>query len=259
MKRLVLIALSLACAAAALAAEPAKPMLFDIREEVANPAMVPQYESATKDLVKLFNDGGPSVSASYRFTTFMTNDLHYVYLLPLANYAALDRMNDDWMNAGKTFGNDRWMDIMKRNANAMTSYNDTVVMYRPDLSYEPSDAAMQQPYARVQFYYLRPGAEQQAEQVARDYATLFRSKNIPNGFRIYMAQTGMDLPLLVAVIPAKSASDWTMADEKNNATLGDALKALQMRAMSISRRIESKEIWARPDLSYMGPMQAASK
>jgi hypothetical protein len=42
-----------------------------------------------------------------------------------------------------------------------------------------------------------------------------------------------------------------MADEKNSAALGDALRTLQGRAMALTRRIERKDVWFRPDLSYM--------
>jgi hypothetical protein len=252
MKRLALAALVLLGSLSALAVEP-KPALYVIHEEVANPSMIPQYEAATRDLVKAIADKKTDDPA-FRFNTFMTGDMHYVYVLPIANYGAMDAMNTAWMNAAQTFGAERWGDIMRRNASAITSYNEFVVMSRPDLSYMPDNARVklnEAPYIRWQFYYLRPGTEEQAAQIAKDYASLFRSKNIADGFMIYMAQTGQDLPLLVAAIPAKSPADFAMADEKNTATLGDPLKALQMRALGISRRVEVREGWARPDLSYM--------
>jgi len=143
---------------------------------------------------------------------------------------------------------------MKRGNGALVSYDDAVAAQRDDLSYVPAKPrlkAEEMPYARIDYYYLKPGTEEQAEQIAKDYVALFKSKDIPDGFTIYTALSGHDLPLLVAVIPAKNPADLATADEKTNAALGDALRALQGRALSITRRFERKDSWYRPDMSYM--------
>jgi hypothetical protein len=143
---------------------------------------------------------------------------------------------------------------MKRANGALVSYDDSVAARRDDLSYRPENPRLKmedEPFARVDYYYLKPGTEQQAEQVAKDYVALFKEKKIADGFTIYMAMSGHDLPLLVAVIPAKSPADFAATDERTNAALGDALRALQGRAMALTRRIEHKDSWFRPDLSYM--------
>jgi hypothetical protein len=253
MKRLSLAALGILFSVAAFAADPPKPQLFVVHEEVVNPSMIPQYEGATRDLIKAFADK-KLASSSFAFNAFMTMDMHYIYLTPIANWAQLDSIWKDWMSASDMIGKDRWTDIQKRGNGAMTSYSEIVAARRDDLSYKPENPRLKpedEPFARVDYYYLLPGTEQQAEQVAKDYVALFKEKKIPDGFTIYMAMSGQDLPLLVAVIPAKSAADFAATDEKTAAALGDALRVLQGRALSLTRRLEHKDTFFRPDLSYM--------
>jgi hypothetical protein len=215
--------------------------------------MVTQYEGATKDLVKAFADKKVT-SPTFIMNTYMTSDFHYLYITPIANWAQMDTVSKDWMSAPEIVGKDKWLDLMKRGSGAMTSYDEEVAARRDDLSYQPENPRLkmeEMPFARVDYYYLKPGTEEQAEQVARDYVALFKAKKMPDGFTIYMAMSGHDLPLLVAVIPAKSPADFAATDERTVAALGDALRNLQGRAMSLTRRIEHKDSWFRPDLSFM--------
>jgi len=253
MKRFSLTALALVFSLCTFAAEPPKQQLFVLYQETVNPSMVTQYEGATRDLVGAFAEK-KAASPSFSMTAFMTTDMRYMYLTPISGYAQIDAIHKEWMNGGDVIGKDRFADIMKRSAATMTSYDEAVVMRRGDLSYEPENPRFKmadEPFARLDYYFLRPGTEAQAEQVARDYVALFREKKIPDGFTIYMAVTGHDLPLLVAVIPAKSPADFAATDEKTAAALGDALRVLQGRALAITRRIEHQDTWIRPDLSYL--------
>lgn len=242
------------------AADPPKPDLYVVHEEVVPPGMVMKYEAVTKEMLgtlaakKVTN---PNVA----FSAYQTSDMHYVYLSHLSGgLSGLEPMYNAWMSMPETVGKDAWRDLEARGNAAMTSYNDIVIARRDDLSYEPATPRLkpeERAYYRWQFYYLQPGKEMEAEQIAKDYATLFRSKNAADGFTIFTAVMGQDLPLLVAAIPARSAADFAAVDEKNMASLGNDLRALQMRALGVSRRIETREGWYRPDLSYPMPAKMA--
>ncbi len=253
MKRLSMVALALLLPMAALAADAPKPQLFMIHEEIAVPGAIQQYEGVTKDLIKAFAEKKVT-SPSFVVNTYMTADLHYLYLTPIANWGQIETAYKDWMGLADVIGKDRFADLTKRGSASMVSYSDVVAARRDDLSYVPDNPRLkpdEATFGRLEYYYLKPGTEQEAEQICRDYIALFKSKNIPDGFTIYMAMSGTDLPLLVAVVTAKSPADFAMADQKNTATLGDALRALQARALSVTRRLERKDSFYRPDLSYM--------
>src|ERR1051325_7520048 len=261
MKRTAL-ALALLLLPAALSAQP-KPSFITVHEEIVPPAMTMRYEALTKEFLATLaakNVNDPNVA----FTTFMTADFHYVYVSRLqGGVARYETMVNAWMSLPEKVGKEKWQDLMTRSAGTTSSYNEIMAMRRDDLSYMPATPRLkpeEQTYARWQFYYLVPGKEMEAEQVARDYAALFKSKNIGDGFTIYMAMNGNDLPLLVAGITAKSAADFAMTDEKNTAALGNDLPALRARALAITRKFETREGWYRPDLSYPAPpMKTAAK
>jgi len=260
------LALALLALPLAVFAQPApspKPAIIAVHEEIVPPSMVMRYEALTKELLATLaakNVNDPNIA----LTTFMTPDFHYVYVSPLkGGLAGFETMFNAWMSVPDKVGKEKWAEMTARSVGTTSSYNEILAMRRDDLSYMPAIPRLkpeEQVYVRWQFYYLVPGKESEAEQVAKDYASLFKSKNIADGFTIYMAMNGNDLPLLVAAITAKSAADFAMIDEKNTATLGNDLRALQARALSITRKFETREGWYRPDLSYPAPpMKTASK
>lgn len=243
----------------AFAADMPKPDLYVVHEEVVPPGMMMRYEAVTKEMLGTLaskNVMNPNVA----FSAFMTNDMHYVYLSRLTGgLSGLEAMYNAWMSMPDAVGKDKWKDLETRGSATMSSYNEILIMRRPDLSYEPASPRLtreEQVYYHWQFYYLQAGKESEAEQICRDYVALFKSKNVPDGFTIFMAMMGQDLPLLVAAIPARNPADFAMVDQKNSATLGDDLRALQMRALSITRRLENREGWYRPDLSYPMPSKS---
>jgi hypothetical protein len=243
----------------AVAADMPKPDIIVVHEEIVPPAMVMRYEALTKEFLGALaakNVNNPNIA----FTTFMTPDFHYIYVSRLqGGLGGYEPMFNAWMALPEQVGKEKWSDIMSRSVGTTSSYNEVMAMRRDDLSYVPATPRLKlqdQNYVRWQFYYLIPGRESDAEQVARDYAALFKAKNIPDGFTIYMAMSGNDLPLLVAAIPAKSPADFAMSDEKNTAALGNDLKALQARALAITRKFEVREGWYRGDLSYPAPKPA---
>ena len=257
---LVLFALPLLSALAADA--PPKPDLYIIHEEIVPPAMVGRYEAVTKEMLGALAEKKVT-NPSIAFATFMTTDMHYIYVSRLpGGFGALDAMYSAWMSLPDMIGKEKYKELETRGAATMSSYNESVVMRRADLSYEPANPRLkpeERIYNRWQFYYLQPGKESEAEAIAKDYATLFKSKNLTDGFTIFMAAMGQDLPLLIATIPAKSPADFAATDEKNNAALGNELRALQARALAITRRLEIHEGWYRPDLSYPSPMKPPAK
>lgn len=259
-------ALALALFALPLAAPaqpaPPPPTFITVHDEVVLPSMAARYEGLAKEFVAALaakNINDPNIA----FTTFSTPDFHYIYVSRLqGGLAGFEPMFNAWMSLPDKIGKEKMADLQSRTVGTTSSYSEVLAMRRDDLSYVPANPRLkpaEQTYVRWQFYYLVPGKESEAEQVAKDYAALFKAKNIADGFTIYMAMNGNDLPLLVAAIPAKSPADWASNDEKVNATLGNDIRPVQARALAITRKFEIREGWYRPDLSYPPPMAAAAK
>jgi hypothetical protein len=236
-----------------------KPEFYLIHEEVAKPSMLMQYESISREMLSAFTEknADPKVMGMSLYTT---TDFHYVYVVPIPNFGGIDAINQGFMTMAQALGKDRWKDIMSRSNATMSSFNEFVVMGRPDLSYVPATPRVAQADVRFNhwaFYYLDASkAQEDVEQVARDYAALFRSKNIPDPFNVFIAASGNDLPLLIVSVPAKSAADYYNEEERINTILGADVRPLQARAMMNTRKYEVKDARFRPELSY--PMPAAT-
>ncbi|HYS53852.1 MAG TPA: hypothetical protein VER58_08855 [Thermoanaerobaculia bacterium] len=251
MKRMILLVSLLA--SAGFAADMPKPDLFLIHEEIVKPGAVMAYEAASKDFIAALAEK-KLMSSALNWNAYMRDDFHYYYIFSIANLAALDSSQIEWDKAKAAIGADRWAALERRGADATVSYNEFVTMRRPDLSYVPANPrlkAEEQKFVRLDFYYLVPGKQAEAEAIAKDYIALFKAKNITEPFTIYMDVTGNDLPLLVAGIPAKSASDQSAAEERVNSILGSDVLPLQARAMAITRRFDRRTVVYRPDLSRM--------
>ncbi len=236
-------------------AAPPKPQLYVVHEEIAKPSMLAQYESTTQEFFKTLSQAKVD-PAVFSIRTYVTPDFHYLFVAPIEGFGGMDKIMSVFMTLGAS---ERFQDLMKRGGATMESVNERVVMLRPDLSYMPESPRLkmeEHKYFRFEFYYLMPGTEMEAERIARDYAALFKKKNIPESYSIFMALNGDDLPLLVASIPAKSEADLVAADERTNAALGDDIKPVQARALGITRKFEIREARVRPDLVYPPPPPA---
>jgi hypothetical protein len=256
LKNLVSICVALlSLAIPAIAADPApaaKPQLFLIHEEVARPSKLMQYESTTNELLAAITEkkGDPKI---FGMNLYTTTEFHYVFVVPIANWAAIDTFQANWTALGESIGKEKWASLMKRNNETMESYNEFVVVRRPDLSYEPVTPRVkpeEQRFVHWAFYYLDPARAEESEQIARDYAALFKSKNIGDGFTVYQAVSGNDMPLLVVGVPAKNAADFYTEDAKVNATFGADIAPLAMRAMAITRKYRTMDAVYRPEMSY---------
>jgi hypothetical protein len=232
---LIVLAVSVPLTAADAAAPP-KPQLFLIHEELARPSMLAAYESTTSELLHAMTEKKADPNM-FGMDLYMTPEHHYIYVLPLENMGELERFPR----------------MMRRANSAMEGYNEFIVMKRPDLSYQPENPRFKPEEVRFlhwSFYYLDAARAEESEQIAKDFASLFRSKKTGDGFTVYMAMSGQNLPLLIVAEPGKSAADYYANEEKINAAIGADIQPLQMRAMAITRKFETRDGVYRPEMSY---------
>lgn len=256
---LLFVPLVVSAQAQAQAQAPPQPQMFVVHEEVARPSMLAQYESSTRDLVSALTEKKADPTL-YGWSAFMTPDFHYLYVLPIANWSGMDTLMQGWMNMGQTVGKERWAELSRRNGAAMASYSEFVVMRRPDLSYVPATPRLKPSevnFVHWSFYYLDPAhPQEEVDQVARDYAALFRSKNVPDPFTVYQGINGTDLPYFVVSTPAKSAADYYAENERVESLLGADERPLAARALAATRRFNVREGTLRLDLMTQPPPAA---
>jgi hypothetical protein len=253
MKGRALISLGL-CLAAVLslgifsrAQEPTM-QLYAITEIIVQPAMSADFEAAMKDWVAFY------VKSKYLwpFTTYRTEDYHYYLLGPLKNMADLEEMMKTDMELAKT-GGPEFEGLMKKTSGSYAFANMGAVTLRNDLSYVPEKPRVKiedAPFFCWDYYYVIPGKESEAEQIAKEWQALYKGKNIPEAFLVWMLVMGNDLPLIVASRWGKNEADYNAEDEENLKKMGDAYTALAKKTMALCRKYERRTGYRLDALSY---------
>ena len=232
--------------------EGPKPQMFVIYKDVVHPSKTTEYEAAIKHMISEFTayDVDPE---KISWTTISGPELGYAYLMPIENFAGIDRMHEDWKAAIDVIGAEKFEDMMLAAAEAMDHVDVFHVLRRADLSYAPEETTLKPEdvnYIQYGFYYVMPGQKKLLEELAKQYVELYKSKNVDTRWTIYESVTGTDLPLFVVAHPAKNQAEYYQQREETKTLLGEKGKELSEQVMQIVRKIELKDGWLRPDLSY---------
>ena len=97
----ILFVLLLTTSSNLLAQEEMQDQLYWVREEVVKVEMWQQYEETSKEWVELMT--GAELDFPYMWAS-QRDDGHYYYLLPLDNYAAIDKMSEIFGSAIEKIG-----------------------------------------------------------------------------------------------------------------------------------------------------------
>lgn len=245
-----LIALTLLLLLGALIAPPAtaqapKAQLFAVTDVQVKPSMAAKFEAGVKREIELVYPGV--------FYSSSTEDFHYYFVEPIANFAGIDTINakdEGWM---KTAGKDNIAAMMKSLEGAIYYYDTYVFLLDPALGYYPAKPRLkpeEATYLYWAFAYVEWGKEKEFEDVFKQWIALYKSKNAGTRWETYVGKFGANMPLYVLTMGGKSAADFFTDDETVTTLLGEeAVKALTEKMMACLRKIEFKAGKSRPDLT----------
>jgi hypothetical protein len=242
---------SIATARQSQPAAPAAPSLHYVFIEHVKPSMIAEYEAATKSLVEAF---AAHEIEGIQFSAASGAELGYVYAMPLESFGSMESLHASWEAAVEKIGMEKWREVAARGDAAVDHREAFFVRRRTDLSFVP-DAPSVMPeeigYVAYGFYYVIPGHEAQLEAMCRSFAELYGKLGMNDGWTVYQALTGADLPLYVIAHPAKSATDFHEHAERMQTAMGEEGMKLVMESYAHVRRFERREGRPRPDLGYL--------
>jgi hypothetical protein len=248
---LVLIVTALFTVSVAAAQPMAQPKWYVMHQELARPSMLKQYEDTGKEFVaavRQHHDASPA----FNFMAVAGDDYVYTYVTQISSFNDVGSILAGFGKLAQAVGEAKWNDLMVRNGEAMNWMRDSILMEDPSFSYAPAQPRLkpeEEQYLHVDLYYVQPGRETEADAVAKDFAELFRKKNVPDSYRIFKVVMGWDTPLIIVTTPAKSAADYEARNAEVIKMLGAEGQALFGRAFSLTRRFEMHGGAIRPDLS----------
>ena len=231
--------------------QPADP-LFYVHEEVARIDKIDQYNSSSKDFAQMMRDTKldlPFIRAS------QTDDLHFYYLLPIKNYADIDKMSDAFGKMMSAADKDKLDKVTKENDAAIESVRELVFRRSNSLSYG-SDQNLgldmtKENFLHWDYYLVKPGKRQEVAQLGEKIKKLYEDKKIPTPYTVWIADMGENDNLIVVTTLAKDAVSYYQQQEKNNAALGKDMDDLWNQMMPMLDHFEHKNGHTRPDLSYV--------
>jgi hypothetical protein len=241
----------LATAALHAADDASQPRWFVLHQEISRPFGLQTYEQTTKEFVGLLQQHR-DLMPGFSFTAFAGTDLVYSYVSPIQSPADIAKVNEAFGAVAGAVGVEKWSDLMHRNGNVTAEIRESILMEDPSFSYAPAQPRLKQDemrYYDFDLYYMIPGRDAEADAICREFAALFRKKQIPDGYRLFKVVLGSDMPMLVVVTGAKDPADFDAEDASVREALGPEGQALFQRAFAISRRFDRRGGWLRPDLS----------
>ncbi len=225
--------------------EAVAPAMVGVFVDHVRPAMIPEYEAKIVDLVEKFKAAGVDAPA---WNGFSSSELGYAYVIPTANLAEWDKVMGAF---GAAIGQTETGENLGA-ANLMSEHSEmNFWAMRPDMSYRAEDIGGQdEPYTHYTFWYGVQGREAEVEQLAKDFAALWAQHDLDDPWMVAQAMTGEDLPVWLVISTAATQAEYEARQAATEATLGDALVAMNARALKLNRKINEASAMHRPELSY---------
>jgi hypothetical protein len=247
----VLTGLLISSSSITLAQEEPKDQLYWIREEVARVDMWDQYEETSKQWVELMTGAGldfPYMWASQR------DDAHYYYLLPLDNYAAIDKMPEVFGSAIDKIGKEKWAEFIKKNEASMESHKDFIVTRSAKYSYWPKEPRLKPEDAKFihwMFFHYKLENRKEVMEIMMEWKKLYEDKNIKNGYTIWLIELGEDNNMIALTESFKDGADFHTSTEEDNALMEEEASVLWAKMAPYITSIENKYGNQRPDLGFV--------
>jgi len=114
-------------AAPLLAADPAPaaPKLYVLHQEIVRPSGLKDYEETNHEIIAAFKQHRDMLP-HFSFTTVAGEDFTYNFITPIPDFAYAGTLYDLVDKVGRTTGDAKWADLLKRNGAAIESVNDSV-------------------------------------------------------------------------------------------------------------------------------------
>jgi hypothetical protein len=234
----------------ALAQEKVKDQLWLVHEETAKIDMISQYIKTSKNWSAMMHEGGLPIT----FYAFQRNDLHYYYVSPISDYAAIDSFPGEFRNAIKKAGKEKFSELMNDNNASIESTKDFIIRYSAHLSYVPKTPRItldKAGFVHWSFIHYKLGKQEEVMKILKEWKSVYEKNNFPDAYDIYLMGIGGDNNEIIILDYAKNASDYY----KNDADKSKEMKKEEGKLFSeISQYLISMKDYTgrpRPDLDYI--------
>lgn len=228
------------------AAEPAAPSLHFVWTDHVAVSNAAAYEAEVKKMIATMGESEAGKGISF---FALSGERGYAYVMPMTELSDLTKMNQKMMAAIEAAGGLEAWDTASQYVESGSGQFLALLTDHSFTPAEPREAEAKGQFRMHEWWYIEPGKEAAAMDIARRVKELYTAKGIDTGWRFYSAITGDDLPLFVVTGSAMDAADYHANEARVNEILGEEMRKLIQEAMGIARRVERTTSMMRPDLS----------
>lgn len=218
-----------------------------IREDVVKPSMTVGYEASLAELSNFLSENNVN---DIMYLTELHDNYSYTHVSIIKDIEQLEGGLRQYFKGSK---NEAEFELIWDYLNeSIESYKFTIGKFKPELSYV-SDGNLwlkESPYRRWNYYYFKPGTEEQAEKLIASWKSLYERKGIKHGFRVFQGLVGTESPAYIFTTWAESPLDYQKNLQDDIKLLGEDGAALWMAMMELVRKVETVEGWYLPQYSY---------
>jgi hypothetical protein len=226
-------------------------LLYYILETVVKPSMIGVYEEALKDYMAILTKQ-KSLYSRYVFSS--TEDYHYFSIVPLKNYGDFEALRKSNLDIFNKIGNEKMSELDTCFTSACEYTNRSFIRHMPEFSYSPGNPRLkpeEATYICCRYCYIKPGKAIEFETVASEWVLLYKSKDFPDGYDLFVCDIGNDLPLYFWIGRARDVVDSLGQSVREQKIFGKKPMELMRKTMATLRKSELKRCLFRPDLSHI--------
>jgi len=231
--------------------EPTKYQAFYVSDDLVKSSMVPEYEVALKDYIAIYAEN----QYPYPLSMYSTNDFHYYSVTPLnsTSYSELDSLRK-YRKIAYSKNPEKW-DAMWKKFEGTYDYNKgQIIFLNRDLSYVPENPRLkpeEEKFSYWVFTYVKVGKTKEFVENIKKWKELYKSNNISLGFDIFYGGFGTEQPLFLWHMTGKDIADFMENSNSISEVLGEEAKVLREQTRKLTRKIDIKYGWYRPEFSYI--------
>lgn len=248
MKRCILFTMIMFAFHCLVWAQSSERQLYFVHEDHVYPSMVSQYEELSKELVDLCKehdfDGLPWI-------TFAADDFRYISSSPISKMADLD--GNYFKSLESKVGKEKLDMLFDKMNECYSTHGSYTMTLRHDLSYMPTEGAMQPPegFRSFLFYHVDAGDFDEFIEMGKKMKELFKSKGSKLHYQILTSGFGAMGTYVVVSGAAASASEYFAMVEENYKVLGkEGMEAFSKLNKMIIKQDRVTAV-VKPELSFI--------
>jgi hypothetical protein len=151
-------------------------------------------------------------------------------------------------------GKDKWSEFMRRNEGSMETHKDFIATRSAKYSYWPEEPRLkpeERKFIHWMFFHYKLENRKEVMDIMTEWKQLYESKNIKNGYTIWLIELGLDNNMVALTENYKDGADYYTSMEADNALMEAEASALWNKMSKYIISVENKYGNQRPDLGFV--------